>query len=130
MDKVSIAAAFHDLGIWADDTFDYLAPSERLARAYLARTNRLAWVDEVEAIIEEHHKLGRYLSHPEWLVEPFRRADWTDVSRGVLRFGLPRRFVGDVVAAFPNAGFHRKLVALTWRQFKAHPLSPIPVLRL
>jgi HD superfamily phosphohydrolase YqeK len=31
LEKTAIAAAFHDLGIWTDHTFDYLAPSVRLA---------------------------------------------------------------------------------------------------
>ena len=33
IEKIAIAAAFHDLGIWTDQTFDYLAPSVRLANA-------------------------------------------------------------------------------------------------
>ncbi len=36
--KIALAAAFHDLGIWTDATFDYLPPSNRLAKAYLAET--------------------------------------------------------------------------------------------
>ena len=31
VEKIAIAAAFHDLGIWTDRTFDYLEPSVRLA---------------------------------------------------------------------------------------------------
>ncbi len=31
LQKMAIAAAFHDLGIWTDGTFDYLHPSIRLA---------------------------------------------------------------------------------------------------
>src|SRR5262245_43776308 len=27
LDKIAVAAAFHDLGIWTDHTFDYIAPS-------------------------------------------------------------------------------------------------------
>ena len=32
LEKVAVAAVFHDLGIWTDHTFDYIAPS-RTARA-------------------------------------------------------------------------------------------------
>src|SRR5215510_16361233 len=35
LEKIAVAAAFHDLGIWTDHTFDYLQPSVRLARAHL-----------------------------------------------------------------------------------------------
>lgn len=40
MSKVQIAVAFHDLEIWANNTYDYLGPSRQLARAYLAKSNR------------------------------------------------------------------------------------------
>ena len=35
VDKLAIAAAFHDLGMWPGDEIDYLAPSMELARVYL-----------------------------------------------------------------------------------------------
>jgi hypothetical protein len=36
LEKIAIAAVFHDLGIWINKTFDYIAPSVALARVYLA----------------------------------------------------------------------------------------------
>src|SRR5215831_5516732 len=41
--EVALAAAFHDLGIWTDETFDYLPPSIRLANVYLKETSRSHW---------------------------------------------------------------------------------------
>ena len=32
---LAVAAAFHDLGIWVEHTFDYLEPSARLAQRFL-----------------------------------------------------------------------------------------------
>jgi hypothetical protein len=87
LQKIAIAAAFHDLGIWTDGTFDYLQPSIRLARAHLARSGHGDWTPEITAMILEHHKISAYRANPHWLVEPFRRADWTDVSRGLVTFG-------------------------------------------
>jgi hypothetical protein len=130
LDKISIAAAFHDLGIWTNHTFDYLAPSRQLAREYLIESKRAAWSDEIEAMIGQHHKLGSYTAHPDWLVEPFRKADWIDVSRGRLKFGLASDVVREILLVFPNAGFHKRLLALTWQRLKTHPLSPLPMLRL
>jgi hypothetical protein len=54
MSKVSIAAAFHDLGIWANNTYDYLDPSKHLAREYLTKTNQDAWSEEIETMIDQH----------------------------------------------------------------------------
>jgi len=127
--KVAIAAAFHDLGIWTARTLDYLAPSRELAVTYLEGQGLAAWGEEVAAMIEYHHKLTRYGAHPEWLVEAFRRADWTDVSRGRRRFGLPAATLQAVQDAFPNAGFYRRLLQLGRQRLRAYPFSPLPMLR-
>jgi hypothetical protein len=129
MSKVSVAAAFHDLGIWTNNTFDYLEPSRLLAREYLAKTGQGDWGAEIEAMIEQHHKFRKVSSNPDWLVEPFRKADWTDVSRGALKFGLPSAFVAEILSRFPNAGFHKRLAALTWQRLRTYPFSPLPMIR-
>ena len=130
LEKMVIAAAFHDLGIWTDKTFDYLPPSERLAKAYLAKRGNAEWAPEISAMIHEHHKITRYRPNPDWLVEAFRKADLVDVSRGIITFGLPRKFVGEVLSTFPNAGFHKRLIQLSFRRLLSHPLSPLPMYRL
>jgi hypothetical protein len=130
MRKVSIAAAFHDLGIWANNTYDYLDPSKQLCREYFAETAQGEWGEEIETMIEQHHRLRKYQASPGCLVEPFRKADWTDVSRGMLKFGLPAAFVVEILARFPNAGFHKRLIALTVQRLKTHPFSPLPMMRL
>jgi hypothetical protein len=126
---LAVAAAFHDLGIWADSTFDYLAPSAERALHY-ARARGLD-VDpaELTRIVMWHHKVLRYRGVGAATVEAFRRADWVDVSWGVLRFGLPTELLRDARRAFPNAGFHRCLLRVGWRWGARHPLRPLPVLR-
>lgn len=130
MGKFSIAVAFHDLGIWVNNTYDYLGPSKRLAGEYLVKTKQERWKEEIETMIEQHHKLRRYKAHPAWLVEAFQKADWIDVSRGRLRFKLSPNFISEILTTFPNAGFHKRLVALTAQRAKTHPLSPLPMMRL
>ena len=129
-DTIFIAAAFHDLGIWTHGTFDYLGPSCTLAREYLLKMDQASRADEVAAMISYHHKLTPYRRSPARRVELFRKADWIDVSRGALRFGLPRSFVAETISAFPNAGFHRRLVELTLARMKSHPFSPLPMMKL
>ena len=126
---IALAAAFHDLGIWTAHTFDYLDPSARLACDHLACSGHGDWQQDVTAMIREHHKVRRYTGTAAEVVEPFRRADWIDVSRGILRFGLPGARVREIFAKWPNAGFHRRLVQLTLKQARAHPLRPVPVLK-
>jgi hypothetical protein len=130
VEKIAIAAAFHDLAIWTDRTFDYLEPSVRLAGDYLAGVDRGEWRGEIAAMIREHHKLLRCDGALGRLVEPFRRADWIDVSKGVLAFGVPRPVIRTIMAAWPNAGFHRRLVHLQLRRLRTHPWHPLPMVRL
>lgn len=127
--KMAIAAAYHDLGIWTDHTFDYLPPSERLATDYLQAENKLEWIAEVTAMIGQHHKVTAYRAEPAALVEAFRKADMVDVSVGLVRYGLPKSFVKDVLAAFPNAGFHKRLAQLFGRRLRTKPWSPMPMMR-
>ena len=59
LDKIAVAAAFHDLGIWTAHTFDYVAPSVSLAREHLTGRSRADWIPEIEAMIANHHKITR-----------------------------------------------------------------------
>jgi hypothetical protein len=129
VEKVAIAAAYHDIGIWSAHTFDYLAPSSKLACDHLACAGHADWERDVAGMIREHHKIRAYRGDGAALIEPFRRADWIDVSRGVLSFGLPRRLLRAIFTQWPNSGFHRKLVKLTLREARAHPFRPLPVLK-
>ena len=129
LEKLSIAVAFHDLGIWTAGTFDYLPPSRVLARDYLHQRGKAAWMVDVDAMIECHHKVMRTPVGTSPAVEAFRRADWIDVSLGVVRFGLSRDVVHEVRARFPDAGFHRGLLQLTLQRLYRHPLSPLPMMR-
>jgi predicted metal-dependent HD superfamily phosphohydrolase len=128
-DAVQIAAAFHDLGIWTDDTLDYLPPSIALATEYLESQQRSDLKEEVSALILEHHKLRRYRGACAESVEAFRQADLVDVSLGLVRFGLPRSFVKTVQSTFPDHGFHSMLMKLSARQLIRSPLRPLPMFR-
>ncbi len=124
-----VAAACHDLGIWTAGTFDYLEPSCALARRHLAERGLSGSSEAVARIIQWHHKLRTYRGPDAEVVEAFRRADLVDLSLGRVRFGLEPAFVAGVRAAFPNAGFHRLLLALGFQQLRRSPLRPLPMVR-
>jgi hypothetical protein len=126
-EKIIIAGCFHDLGIWSDDTFDYLQPSVLLAKNYLQKNNLEHWAAEIELLIDTHHKLGKYTKNT--LVETFRKGDLVDFSLGFIKCGLPKSYVKSVIAEFPNAGFHKALVKLAGGWIWKHPLNPLPVLK-
>ena len=129
VEKIAVAAVFHDLGIWTNHTFDYIAPSVARAREHLAARGMADWIPEIEAMIVNHHKITPSRGNPTCLVESFRRADWVDVTRGLRRFGLPRTFVAALSATWPDAGFHRRLVELTIDRWWKHPLNPLPMVK-
>jgi HD domain len=127
-DKIAIAAVFHDLGIWTNNTFDYLKPSQDLAKEYLNSINKFELIDEVVSMISNHHKIRKY--HSSDIVESFRKADWTDITLGHLKFGLPKSFVQETFLTFPNAGFHKRITVLTINWTLKHPLNPLPMMKL
>lgn len=129
IEKIGIACAFHDIGVWTVGTLDYLEPSRVLASEYLSEVGKTAWAPEIEAMVVEHHKLRSAGASAGPLVEPFRQADWIDVSLCALSFGLSRAFMREVRSEFPNAGFHKLLMKATGRQLRTDPLHPMPMMR-
>ncbi len=130
VERIATAAAYHDLGIWTHRTFDYLEPSAGLAAAHLQAEGKVGWIPEVTEMIHHHHKLSQYRLEAHPLVEPFRQADWIDVSRGLFTFGVSRARVRELFAIWPSAGFHRRLVELELRRLRTHPWNPLPMFRL
>jgi len=128
-EKIAIAVGFHDLGIWADQTVDYLQPSIHHAKGYLEQQGQEDWLAEIALIINFHHKVLPYTNPDYPLVELFRQADLVDVSLGMVPFGLHKDRVRAIREHFPNAGFHQRLGELTWLRMKERPLSPLPMLK-
>jgi hypothetical protein len=127
---LAVASAFHDLGIWSDKTFDYLAPSRARAEAFIAERMPELGATAAGALIENHHRLGSMgASDHAGAMDAFRKADWIDVSGGLYGASLDYAFVREVVAAFPYAGFHVMLVRTACRWCLRHPLRPLPMLR-
>ncbi|MCA0975016.1 hypothetical protein LCL99_11090 [Halomonas denitrificans] len=109
---VETAFVYHDLGLWTDHELAYLEPSEALA---LADNDKYGWgidPDALRGAIHWHHKILPYKGHHEQVIEACRKADWIDVSKGMLRKGISKTAVREVEAAFPNLGFHNTLLRL------------------
>lgn len=126
--KIIIAACFHDIGIWTDHTVDYLPPSIDAVTKYLQQHQLDGWTAEICLMIDMHHKLRRY-SDQNSLVEIFRQGDLVDFSLGWVRASVPKTYVRQVKAQFPNAGFHRRLLQLAKQWFICHPLQLPPFMK-
>ena len=127
--KYAIASAFHDIGIWTDHTFDYLEPSIKQAKLYLAEIDKKEWLEEISAMIYWHHKLSRYKGKYDAVVENFRKADWIDVSFGLKTFGFDNTKISENLKAFPNLGFHWFLLKQSLGHFIKKPLRPLPMFK-
>lgn len=128
--KIAIALAFHDLGIWTDNTVDYIDPSRKLAKDYLIKENLSSnWGEEIDLMIAAHHQILQGSLPNDSLAEIIRRADLVDFSWGFVRNGLPKEIIQKVQGAYANAGFHWRLMQLASGWFIHHPTNPAPMLR-
>ena len=127
--KISIAACFHDLGLFTDNTFDYIRPSIDLASDYLSNAGLDHWTDDIASMIEHHHSLRAIRGSGCDLTELFRKADLIEFSLGLFKFGVNRSRIRELRSEFPNIGFHKGLATTACRWILRHPLNPLPVVR-
>jgi hypothetical protein len=121
------AAFFHDAGLWFDGgTWDYLPPSIALATAEVDAED----ADLVAAMIDDHHKV-RPTTHPNPIVEAFRRADLADVTAGLIPApGVGRAGYRALVERYPARGFRPMLLRAFGRGLREAPLRPLPMFKL
>ncbi|MDH7460989.1 HD domain-containing protein [Chitinophagaceae bacterium 26-R-25] len=124
--KYAAAAVFHDIGIWTDNTIDYLKPSMEQAKIYLIRENKQLYSDEVMQMIYWHHKRSSYKGEYE-TAEVFRKADYIDVSLGLITFGYVGKEISKTRKLFPNKGFHLFLIRRIAKNLFQHPFNPLPM---
>jgi len=129
IDIISIASAFHDIGIWTNNTFDYLKPSIALAVKYSESINfNNETIIEIVTIINLHHKLTKIKTSK--LAETFRQADLIDLTLGLVRKGRDRKYIRTIKQTFPNKGFHLYLLKLFFNNLLKNPLKPLPMYKL
>jgi len=127
--KYAIAVIFHDLGIWTENTFDYLDASKELAKNHLKSIGKENWIEEILLMIDMHHKRSPYTGKFAETVEVFRKADWIDVSLGLINNGIPRSKIKEINKHFPNAGFHQFLAKKTLKRLVTNPFNPLPMFK-
>jgi hypothetical protein len=125
-DKLAIAAAFHDIDVFS--SLNYLGSSIRTMDAWLQRTGRGAWAEELAVVVAEHHRLAPCRGRYAQLAEAFRRADLNDLSQGLTRSRLPREHVRAVRKSIDvGVFFTRTVPRAIVRQLVRHPLDPVPI---
>ncbi len=126
---LSIAAAFHDIAVFSDGTWDYLDRSV----AYMHRWLKAEKLEEqamfAELLVRNHHCLRTYSGPHRRFVEAFRRADLIDFP-GWRQFGLTLPEIHEVRSAFPSQGFQRRLWLRILKEALFKPWNPVPMVRL
>jgi hypothetical protein len=125
--QIAIASAFHDIGIWSASTFDYLQPSIELAEKYLIENKLEHWTKIVTEIISNHHKIKPYKHNH--LVESFRKADLTDLTFGLIKFGITRKQISEYKKLYPAKGFQTYIFKEILKNIVRHPLNPLPIIK-
>lgn len=127
IEKYAIASVFHDIGIWTDNTIDYLYPSMENAKIYLTESEKQDWIEEITLMIYWHHKISKYQGKHSKTIEFFRKADWIDVSLGLLNFGYESQKIKQFRKKIPNLGFHLFLINKIFKRFFKYPYNPLPM---
>ena len=112
MELVGVALAHHDAALWTEKQLAYLEPSAKHLDA-----KKDDYTDEEIALMKDivmyHHKATDFHSSrsraADALVNAVRKADWTDASMGVVRFGLPAVLLEAAYDSIPESGFHMVL---------------------
>ena len=125
--KLAIASAFHDLDIWTSKSMDYLPGSAALARQYLLDSDFGLLPEEMDFIIQNHHKLRPITGNIE--AEAFRKADLTDVTAGHRRFNIPESIISETEKKFPRKGFTPLVLKKSLVHALNHPLRPFPMIK-
>lgn len=127
--KIAIAAVFHDIGMWTAHSFDYLDPSIAEATEYLKAHGKTEWTEEITLIINMHHKLTKYEGKFADNVEPFRKADLIDLTKGLKHFDLSKALIAKNYAEFPMGSFRKTIVSKFFTNLLKHPSRPLPMFK-
>ena len=107
--EMEVALVYHDLGVWAANTLNYLEPSIELALKDNVSNNWGHNPELLKNIILWHHKITPFRGKNEDVINAIRKADWVDASNGLIRKGLSKEIIAQVKAAIPSKGFHASL---------------------
>jgi hypothetical protein len=120
MDLAATAMAYHDVGLWTDHDLNYLEPSAKKLDQTVFNGFSLHEIRVMDEIILQHHKITTYDSTEftdaeNLLINAVRKADWTDATMGLVRYGLPATLLEMAYTKIPEAGFHMMLAGLDSR---------------
>jgi hypothetical protein len=135
MNILAMALAYHDVGLWTDQQLNYLEPSFRRMEENVGKDQifTLHHISIARDIIRYHHKVTNFHSSNkavEAMVNAVRKADWADVTMGILRFGMPTDLLEMAYQKVPSYGFHQMLAGMSSRLSPHSFLGRLEVLKI
>jgi HD superfamily phosphodiesterase len=122
---LTVAALLHDIGLYPSVATAgvYTADGARLARERLAATGWSAErIERCAAAIDRHHDVRRQIAlGPE--VEALRLADLTDISGGLMAFGVDRGWLRRLMREVPRRGLGAELAREVGRAARERPAT-------
>jgi HD superfamily phosphodiesterase len=122
---LTVAAILHDIGLYPTVSRGgvYTADGAALARELLPAHGWSAErVERCADAIDRHHELRNQHARGSE-VEALRLADLVELSGGLLRFGLDRRWLRSLYAAVPRNGLVGELAREVGRALRERPLT-------
>jgi hypothetical protein len=126
---LTVAAILHDIGLYPAVTHGgvYTAEGAALARELLpAHGWSAVRIERCADAIDRHHELRPQRSRGNE-VEALRLADLVELSGGLLRFGLDRRWLRSLNAAVPRSGLIGELAREVGRAVRERPLTMVRI---
>ena len=128
---LTVAAILHDAGLYPGISRGgvYTADGAAASRELLSG---LGWeqarIERCANAIDRHHDLRsqRALGNE---VEVLRLADLVDVSAGLIRFGLEREWLRELMRTVPRTGLAGELAREVGRALRERPLSMVKIFR-
>ena len=119
LDIVSVALAFHSVGMWTHGPQDYIKHSTALMEQNLRKEG--IWDDNsihmMREIILLHDLFGEYKDgESEWMnemIDTVRHAYWADTTVGFIRGDMHTSIVEAAYKKVPDAGFHNVITSMT-----------------
>jgi hypothetical protein len=135
---LGIALAYHDVALWTDGALDYLDPSVKQMDTHVSDpTDSILSKEELkiaDIIIQEHHKVTSYSAGKNAtvneLVNVARKADWADLTFGVVRWDIHAGLIQAAYDTVPELGFHIMLANMGKRLSPDSHIGRLTVLKI
>ena len=121
LDIVSVALAFHNVGMWTLEPRDYKNHSIAVMEQHVKKEGK--WdntsINMMREIILLHDLFGQYKDgESEWMnemINTVRHAYWADTTVGFIRGEMHASIVEAAYKKVPDAGYHNVITSMTSR---------------